>query len=245
MYIDHYEDAAEYCQSRRNNFEPALYNNQRLTEKPIPDIEQPKTICVDAGVSKTPNCIREPLCMPSDSGVNAPGGRAGVSKSPDCIREPLVLDIKQEAEPFDMNAADKDMFDVILNEEEVASGSVGDVSMEENDNNDSDATDVIFKTPSGSFPLPMPCTLDGLVKQENDIISGNLPFRTWVSLRQIQYFLFVICSFIYSIIIYRKTEDAHINVMANWWSCPNQQSKSSFIGIRMIRNLKTSNTMLR
>lgn len=135
------------------------------------------------------------------------------------------------------------MFDVILNEEEVASGSVGDVSMEENDNNDSDATDVIFETPSGSFPLPMPCTLDGLVKQENDIISGNLPFRTWVSLRQIQYFLFVICSFIYSIIIYRKTEDAHINVMANWWSCPNQQSKSSFIGIRMIRNLKTSNTI--
>lgn len=43
-------------------------------------------------------------------------------------------------------------------------------------NDDADDDDVVFEGPSNSnatFPMPMHCNMDGLVKQENDCVSEN------------------------------------------------------------------------
>lgn len=160
---DNYNEARDYCGSRRANVPPPVYNAHRMLESPIPNI--------------------------------------GMEMEHIVVEEDRPYEVKAEYEHFDMDLQDVDMFEDILN------GSIDDddITIDNVDSADDvqtqtvatnsdliaqgavnihdsivfDEDGVTFDVPEqGVFPMPMLCSARGLIKREDDPISGGLAYST-------------------------------------------------------------------
>lgn len=206
-----YHDAIEYRDSCREKIPPAIYNAQRMHELPIPKMladdadvpnlefdvgaDQPmddlpiQNIELDAGDEQ--RTVELPLENTElDVILNAVPRipEIAIDQTQDTLArnelEVSVDDIKQE---FELDDDDNQIFEHYLVEDdeamidqEIPVPKTNDPPMSTEDD------EVVIGIPiNGLFPTPIQCTSDGLVKHENDALSGKMAYLTLVSMNEI------------------------------------------------------------
>lgn len=200
---DNYADAIEYKNHLRP-FDPAVYNENRINEEPIPPTEPIPDEIEQVFVQATETSDEENVPQENDESIQ----------------------IKQEPELLIMNESDEMEFDRILHGDievtavqDVSDGMLN-VSLEDTaepleqanssveqdhapvepepvmtsaryqndetvfDQTDLNESDEIVFGETGSFPKPMVCTEDNLTKHKDDPISGDLSYAPKVVVYQ-------------------------------------------------------------
>lgn len=215
LHIDDYDDAAKFMQKRRQNVPPALYNEHRLQEKPIPGIEpapfpnehvlanEPPPPAIEQVVE--PELENEPPIAPIEE----------VMIEARHLNDNGADEIKQEDDLFELNADDNDAFNDMITvnnnwadeQEHDSFHSIENNGTSETEVNNFNANhdnvelgvtdieaggdksddEIVFHIPDNQdFPKPKRSNERDYIKRENDPISGNVPFNTTVS----NFFLF-------------------------------------------------------
>lgn len=193
--VDRFEDAAAYCRTRRAKIGPAVYNERRLGERPIPEIHPPVVAfplneisfdgenTAEIGIeNEADNEVggefendRAPVLLAG----NANADIMQLAQANDDIREDIAeVEVKQEMSvEFDLNDSDVEMYEDILTENALGQNDGDDNVV--NDLNLSEGDVMFEELDDGSFPMPKGYKYK-LIKRENDVISGNEPFEELV-----------------------------------------------------------------
>lgn len=172
----------EFVRIRREQL-PVAYHSRRAQEEPLPDLSVP--VCTEndsEGGEEDEHSIAELVETVNDMPLTN-----------DMLNDPLANAAVKEEDltVFQLNAADRDEVDGLL--DEIESTEVLNKSLpEQNLPSDTSATssagaqltteideDLIFV--GGEMPMPMTSMRNGMLKQENDTVSGGLPFKPTAS----------------------------------------------------------------
>lgn len=166
----------EFVRIRREQL-PVAYNSRRAQEEPLPDLSVP--VCTGNGPEDEEEG-EHPIAELVESIPN------------DMANDPLAIaEVKEEdLTIFQLNAADRDEVDGLLDEIE-STELLNPTLPERNLPTDASATsstgaqsteiddDIIFV--GNEMPMPMTSMRNGMLKQENDAVSGGLPFKPTAS----------------------------------------------------------------
>lgn len=170
LILDNFEDALDWQKNRRPFIAPALYNKKRLFEQPIPIIE-PNAHAIEMEAENVP-AVLVPVIAEVFGGISDYEDDSLTEYDQDNL---YVDEVKIEPNLFRMNDADQQALDGFLNELEDQQ------DVEENEDESDD--EFVFADLLGNvvdnlnLPGPIDCNVDGLVKRENDKMSGAIPFR--------------------------------------------------------------------
>lgn len=208
--LDSYQDAILHRNGLRLKT-PAIYNSDRLHERPIPNIysddddDNENHNHVD-GANDIPqleetNEIQNAV-VDNDEDID--------SNDEDNGREILPLEqvLLVEQEPNEFDNIVKEEFDPItitsvmeielnrvlgddsddsngLTEDEIQNAAANDGIFDQRENHNereqSDDGEIVWEKPNDKLPMPMKCTQDVLTKKEDDPVSGSLPYATKVN----------------------------------------------------------------
>lgn len=159
--------------------------------------------------------------------------------------ESAEMGIKTEFEHFDLDRADAELLNQTLNDDDKENNMNG-----ENESSDEYASsddEIEFHAPmNGIFPVPMRMTADGLLKQDGDNISGQLPFEPLVSSNYFRSSVTtsecIIMIVVTLILFSRKLVGVGTSVMVNQLSSKSKLSINSLNGTRASRRRKNTTT---
>lgn len=197
MWIANHGDAVNFRNHLREK-PPAVYNNARLTEKPLPNIDSDGDQDENAienqvqNDENTENLVG--LELNPDIDIENGGPNANIEQVL-LLNDDLILNtnvIKEEMDPIAISEEDAAELSRILNEDSILSDENDSSELSYNgqkdaNTNHSDSEDeaIIWEKTDIAFPMPAKCTEDIMPKRENDPISGEIPFAEKVVKRQI------------------------------------------------------------
>lgn len=165
-FIVSYKDAVEYM-NRHRNIEPAVYNDARLVEKPIP-VTQPRLV---DNTSDNNGTIEEDLLdnfSTSHDGNESPGSTSFESENTNKKTDQTEQKLSNQQLGLHI-ANNNDILNLIGEDDDVEIISFEDEEME-------------MTIGSKGFPKPMILMNDKRIKRENDEISGSEPYYETVSI---------------------------------------------------------------
>lgn len=204
-FVGELEDAEE-CLEQRRTIEPPVYNENRLKEKPIPEIpfeempdfsnisiedrdETSSEISIDEEVDGTLAAGRDPL---SNSLSGKPIAEPNLDSTNEAQQLNLAIEPANEIQQsntveINENAITEDDKGLVPLFNPVNDADVNDLLDDiEIDEYDEDVTMFIA---SAGLPKPMQSTATNLIKRENDSISGNIAFNVVVSIFLMKQFI--------------------------------------------------------
>lgn len=177
-----------YCGLRRANIPPAIYNERRIGELPIPNTDIPAPL---EGVFIEEVQVKKEFVM-DEADVNLFENILNEHENDDSVLEISTI---SNADQFDIPDGQNTPLPTINVQCGIQSPSRHDLEQagpskpkKKVQKNHSLGhhfhldDDVVFYEPEGGkMPRPIQATDDGMVKQEKDIVSGEIPFNVKVS----------------------------------------------------------------
>lgn len=214
---DDYEDAVAKCEKLRA-LPPAVYNQARVLEQPIPNIEQPVPECSNAAtetlnpdhigitdfggddVNIETNCddgvadTRGADALVENTTIEVAGNEGAIGTTEMERNENCDVLVKEEP-TNELNANDFEQILQIMDDEyevdndPVTNAPLGEIPLvtqpiaveESNADESKGDSGILISFDGEEFPQPIRATEDGLIKRDNDEVSGNLPFAERVS----------------------------------------------------------------